>query len=102
MILKQVPSPHIPFQMRWTQVLTNGLYKSVPHQAVVNRSQSRISLAYFFAPSKEAKVAPIPDLVRNDKKLYKTFTIEEYLAVKRGQLLNTLEHFEIQHHEQQI
>jgi isopenicillin N synthase-like dioxygenase len=69
---------------------------------VVNRSQSRISLAYFFAPRKEAKVAPLPDLVRNDKKLYKTFTIEEYLAVKRGQLLNTLEHFEEPAHEQQM
>lgn len=79
------------------QVITNGLYKSVPHRAVVNRSQARISLAYFFAPNLEAEVIACPELIKADEREhYKHYTLKEYLAVKRGQLLNTLDHFALQ------
>lgn len=81
------------------QVLTNALYKSVPHRAVVNRTQARISLAYFFAPPTGLQIVPSPELVERTTQSsnYQPFTIEEYLAVKKGQLLNTLEHFSLQH-----
>lgn len=86
--------------MHWIlfQVLTNALYKSVPHRAVVNRTQTRISLAYFFAPRTGLEIVPSPELVdrTTQSRNYKPFTIEEYLAVKKGQLLNTLEHFSLQ------
>lgn len=77
------------------QVLTNALYKSIPHRAVVNRTQARISLAYFYAPQTGAEIVPSPELLERKKQssIYKRFTMEEYLAVKKGQLLNTLEHF---------
>lgn len=80
------------------QVLTNALYKSVPHRAVVNKYQARISLAYFFAPQTGLEIVPSPELVdrTTQSSNYKPFTIEEYLAVKKGQLLNTLEHFSLQ------
>jgi isopenicillin N synthase-like dioxygenase len=45
------------------QVLTNALYKSVAHQAVVNRTQARISLAYFFSPQTGVEIVPAPDIV---------------------------------------
>lgn len=74
-----------PDQYSFSNVVTSGAHKwfvqDVPHQAMVNHSLARISLAYFFAPSKEMQVAPIPDLVRNDEKI---FTIEEYLGVKHN------------------
>ena len=61
----------------------------------MNRNQARISLAYFFAPQTGVEIVPAPELVdrTTQSSEYKPFTIEEYLAVKKGQLLNTLEHF---------
>lgn len=63
----------------------------------MNRNQARISLAYFFAPNLEAEVVACPELIKADKgEHYKHYTLKEYLAVKRGQLLNTLDHFALQ------
>ncbi|KAG0575562.1 hypothetical protein M758_5G014100 [Ceratodon purpureus] len=80
------------------QVLTNALYKSIPHRAVVNRTQTRISLAYFYAPTTKSEIVPSPELLErtNQSSIYKRFTMEEYLAVKKGQLLNTLQHFTLE------
>ena len=61
----------------------------------MNRTKARISFAYFFAPQSGVEIVPAPKLVdgTTQSSEYKPFTIEEYLAVKKGQLLNTLEHF---------
>jgi len=78
------------------QVLTNGKYKSVPHRAVVNQTQARISLAYFFLPSPSVDIVSSPDFI-NDRNpaLYRPFKLETYTKAKQMQMLNTLEHFTI-------
>lgn len=45
------------------QILTNGRFRSAYHRAVVNRSQRRLSAAYFCGPVPEAEVAPVGKLV---------------------------------------
>ncbi|CAK9234703.1 unnamed protein product [Sphagnum troendelagicum] len=80
------------------QALTNGKYKSVPHRAVVNRSDARISLAYFFAPTKSIPIYPHPELVEAHETgapLYRPFTFEEFTSAKIVQALNTLDQFQL-------
>ncbi|XWS69076.1 hypothetical protein CRYUN_Cryun04dG0148500 [Craigia yunnanensis] len=45
------------------QVLSNGRYKSVHHRAVTNKTQKRVSVATFYAPSRDSIIGPIQDLI---------------------------------------
>ena len=69
-------------------ILTNGLYPSSAHQAVVNQNRKRISIAYFFGPSESAEISPLNKLVTPTQPLlYPTVTWTEYLR-KKAQLFN--------------
>lgn len=48
------------------QILSNGRYKSIEHRAVVNKNKSRISVATFYDPSKDAVILPASELVDFD------------------------------------
>ncbi|GLJ22872.1 hypothetical protein SUGI_0431370 [Cryptomeria japonica] len=61
------------------QVLTNGIYKSGIHRAVVNSAQARISIPTFYCPSPEAVISPAASLITSGNPAwYKKFTYEEY------------------------
>ncbi|ESR34924.1 hypothetical protein CICLE_v10007024mg [Citrus x clementina] len=45
------------------QVLSNDLYKSVLHRALVNCDKERISIPTFYCPSPDAVIAPAKDLI---------------------------------------
>jgi salicylic acid 3-hydroxylase len=61
------------------QVLSNGIYKSVIHRAVVNSTEARISIPTFYCPSPDAVIEPASPLVTTDNPaLYKKFTYGEY------------------------
>lgn len=61
------------------QVLSNGLYKSTIHRAVVNSSVSRISIASFYCPSNDAMIEPASSLINDHNPgRYGKFTYEEY------------------------
>lgn len=61
------------------QVLSNDLYKSVLHRAVVNCKKERISIPTFYCPSPDAIIGPAPELVDEDHPaVYKNFTYSEY------------------------
>ncbi|XP_059280391.1 gibberellin 20 oxidase 2-like [Lycium ferocissimum] len=53
--------------------LSNGLYKSCVHRAIVNRQLDRISLAFFFCPREDKIIVPPQDLVSGPR-MYPDFT----------------------------
>ncbi|KAH9302791.1 hypothetical protein KI387_014374, partial [Taxus chinensis] len=61
------------------QVLSNGIYKSGIHRAVVNSSEARISIPTFYCPSPDAVIEPALPLITADNPVrYTKFTYEEY------------------------
>ncbi|KAJ7522557.1 hypothetical protein O6H91_18G017000 [Diphasiastrum complanatum] len=62
------------------QVLSNDRYKSMEHR-VVNSLHERKSFAYFFSPTFEALVVPLPEFVDLENPCrYKEFTWAQYLT----------------------
>ncbi|KAJ7965234.1 Oxoglutarate/iron-dependent dioxygenase [Quillaja saponaria] len=63
------------------QALSNGVYKSVWHRAIVNSDKPRLSVASFLCPSDEALVSPAKPLTENEfGAIYKGFTYPEYYS----------------------
>ncbi|KAI9196800.1 hypothetical protein LWI28_027148 [Acer negundo] len=61
------------------QVMTNGKFVSVKHRVLSNSAKSRMSVAYFGAPSLNARVTTLPEMVTPTKPcLYRPFTWAEY------------------------
>ncbi|XP_054788162.1 protein DOWNY MILDEW RESISTANCE 6-like [Prosopis cineraria] len=61
------------------QALTNGVYKSVWHRAVVNADKPRLSVASFLCPSDDALISPAEQLTQNGSEpVYRGFTYAEY------------------------
>ncbi|XP_028786949.1 gibberellin 2-beta-dioxygenase 2 [Neltuma alba] len=61
------------------QVMTNGRFQSVRHRAMTNSHKSRLSMAYFAAPSLNAWIVAPPVMVPpNTPSLYRPFTWAEY------------------------
>ncbi|WOH03274.1 hypothetical protein DCAR_0622670 [Daucus carota subsp. sativus] len=63
-----------------TQILSNGLYPSVLHRALVNRKQQQISVAYIYRPPTNVLISPLPKLVDHYHLcLFRPITWIEYL-----------------------
>ncbi|KAL0562040.1 hypothetical protein IC582_002488 [Cucumis melo] len=72
-------------------ILTNGLYPSPVHQAVVNRTRKRLSVAYVFGPPESAEISPLKKLLGpTQPPLYRTVTWTEYLRKKAEHFNNAL------------
>lgn len=57
------------------QALSNGIYKSCLHRAVVNKESVRRSLVFFVNPKEDKTVSPPKDLVhRQEPRQYPDFT----------------------------
>lgn len=70
------------------QIMSNGQYKSIEHRAVVDPYKERLSIAAFNHPKWDAKIAPLPDLLKaNEEAQYKTILLEEFLRQKLGSRL---------------
>ncbi|XP_048233540.1 gibberellin 3-beta-dioxygenase 1 isoform X2 [Ricinus communis] len=64
-------------------ILSNGLYPSVIHRAVVNRTKHRLSVAYLYGPPSSIQISPLSKLVGpSQPPLYKAVTFFEYLGTK--------------------
>ncbi|KAF8014518.1 hypothetical protein BT93_H0359 [Corymbia citriodora subsp. variegata] len=59
--------------------LTNGIYKSCLHRAVVNRHKERRSLTFFLCPREDKVVAPAPELAPGGTRKYPDFTWSDLL-----------------------
>lgn len=64
-------------------MLSNGLYPSVMHRAVVNRTHHRLSIAYLYGPPANVQIAPLSNLLGpSHPPLYRPVTWNEYLGTK--------------------
>ncbi|XP_050230821.1 gibberellin 3-beta-dioxygenase 1-like [Mercurialis annua] len=64
-------------------ILSNGLYPSVLHRAVVNRTKLRLSMAYLYGPPSSVQISPLSKLVGpTQPPLYRAVTWNEYLGTK--------------------
>ncbi|KGN53620.1 protein DOWNY MILDEW RESISTANCE 6 [Cucumis sativus] len=59
------------------QALSNGVYKSVWHRAVVNVDKPRLSVASFLCPCDDALITPAP-LLSQPSPIYRPFTYAQY------------------------
>ncbi|KAL8265894.1 hypothetical protein R6Q59_003238 [Mikania micrantha] len=63
MQIKPLPNSFIVNIGDALEIVTNGLYKSIEHRAVVNSKKERLSIATFFGPKLDGEVGPAPSLV---------------------------------------
>ncbi|KAK1362998.1 Gibberellin 3-beta-dioxygenase 1 [Heracleum sosnowskyi] len=72
-------------------ILSNGLYPTVLHRALVNGKQQRISVAYIYGPPANVHISPLPKLVDHYHLcLYRPVTWSEYLELKSKHFRDTL------------
>ncbi|KAK2383924.1 protein SRG1 [Trifolium repens] len=61
------------------EIITNGIYKSVEHRAIVNSEKERISLAAFYGPNMQEILAPTPSLVTPERPAqFRRISVVEY------------------------
>ncbi|KAG8385359.1 hypothetical protein BUALT_Bualt03G0034900 [Buddleja alternifolia] len=77
--LKSLPDAFVVNLGDIIEILSNGLYKSIEHRAVVNSEKERTSIAMFFNPKFEAQVGPSPSLLINQKPLFRHMKLEHYV-----------------------
>ncbi|EFJ15003.1 2-oxoglutarate-iron(II)-dependent oxygenase [Selaginella moellendorffii] len=63
------------------EIITNGIFKSVIHRAIVNRNLYRMSMASFFNPCAQAIIAPIQELLdKQNPAQYKARLSKDYIG----------------------
>jgi isopenicillin N synthase-like dioxygenase len=70
------------------QILTNGIYPSIEHRAMVDLNKERLSIATFYSPGWEVLLRPASTLVNPETPaLFKTISVSEfYMGYLGGEL----------------
>ncbi|XP_056167749.1 codeine O-demethylase-like [Syzygium oleosum] len=62
------------------EILSNGLYNSIEHRAMVNSTRERISIAMFFNPKLDSEIGPIQSLTTKESPaLFGRIKMEKYV-----------------------
>ncbi|CAL9204529.1 unnamed protein product [Musa hybrid cultivar] len=62
------------------EILSNGVYKSVEHQAIINTKEERVSIATFHGPREySAMVGPLAEIVKGCKPKYVSMSYGEFM-----------------------
>ncbi|KAL2347929.1 hypothetical protein Fmac_001929 [Flemingia macrophylla] len=63
------------------EIISNGIYRSVEHRAVVNSDKERISVATFYTSKHDGVLAPAADLITEKTPArFKSIELKEFLA----------------------
>ncbi|CAK7331795.1 unnamed protein product [Dovyalis caffra] len=66
----------------FAEMVSNGIYKAPLHRAVVNNSQTRISIVTACLPNSSFNVGPAKELTKaGTPPLYKTVTVDEFFSM---------------------
>ncbi|XP_010540139.1 PREDICTED: protein SRG1-like [Tarenaya hassleriana] len=77
--VKPLPNAFIVNVGDITEVITNGAYQSVEHQAMVNDEKERLSVAVFHSPGFGTEIGPARSLVeRQNKAFFRRMSTEDY------------------------
>ncbi|XP_051137949.1 jasmonate-induced oxygenase 2-like [Andrographis paniculata] len=77
--VKPVPHAFIVNIGDQIQILSNAIYKSVEHRVIVNSTQERLSLAYFYNPKSNIPIQPLEEVVKpGETASYSAMTFDEY------------------------
>ncbi|CAD5195352.1 unnamed protein product [Musa acuminata subsp. malaccensis] len=60
------------------EILSNGVYKSVEHRAIINAKKERHSIATFHGPRKDSVVGPFAEIVKGCKPKYMSMSYREF------------------------
>ncbi|XP_024975230.1 protein SRG1-like [Cynara cardunculus var. scolymus] len=66
MQVKPLPNAFIVNLGDTLEIVTNGIYKSVEHRAVVNSEKERLSIATFLGPNLDGDMGPAPSLITSE------------------------------------
>ncbi|CAL5187281.1 unnamed protein product [Lathyrus oleraceus] len=62
------------------EIVTNGIYRSIEHRAIVNSAKERLSIATFCTIRHNGKVGPAPSFITEETPAqFKTIGFEEYV-----------------------
>ncbi|KAF7808461.1 protein SRG1 [Senna tora] len=62
------------------EVVSNGIYRSIEHRAIVNKEKERISIATFFAAALDKTIGPVPSLVTpQTPAVYRSIGMSDFL-----------------------
>ncbi|KAK2376029.1 hypothetical protein P8452_48154 [Trifolium repens] len=62
------------------EILTNGIYRSIEHRAIINSKNERISIAAFHRPQMSRDIGPTPTLITAERPaLFKRIGVADYL-----------------------
>ncbi|XP_071693828.1 protein SRG1-like [Rutidosis leptorrhynchoides] len=63
MPIKPLPDSFIVNIADILEIMTNGVYKSIEHRAIVNSEKERLSISTFVAPKLDVDIGPSPSLI---------------------------------------
>ncbi|CAD5195354.1 2-oxoglutarate-dependent dioxygenase 11-like [Musa acuminata AAA Group] len=61
------------------EILSNGVYKSVEHRAIINAKKERHSIATFHGPREDLMVGPLSEIVKECKPKYVSMSYKEFM-----------------------
>lgn len=84
------------FCLVYLQILTNGIYRSIEHRAVVNSAKERLSVATFLSPRLDAELGPAPTLItpQNPAK-FKNVGVADYFRGFYGRKLDSKSYIDV-------
>ncbi|XVF25549.1 hypothetical protein REPUB_Repub13aG0221600 [Reevesia pubescens] len=61
------------------EIVTNGIYHSIEHRAIVNSEKERLSIATFYSPKLDGEMGPAPSLLTSETPpKFKTMAVADY------------------------
>ncbi|ONK56380.1 uncharacterized protein A4U43_C10F7870 [Asparagus officinalis] len=63
------------------EILSNGIYQSIEHRAIVNKEKERISIAAFHSPNSDFMIGPLPDISGVNEARYRTLNNKDFIKL---------------------
>ncbi|CAL9208102.1 unnamed protein product [Musa hybrid cultivar] len=76
------------------EILSNGMYKSIEHRAIINAKKERHSIATFHGPREDSVVGPLAEIVKGCKPKYVSMSYGELMKAYFSTKLEGRRHIE--------